>query len=127
MAEAREALQREFEELLVEVLSQDYDLAVRTPGEHLERRRTGVATLDFEYHYSGDLFGKVRVTVRGAPDFSTMLPVDFSSPESMQKCAEECEALALFLMEHLSERQEDLFTSAAAGGLDWGRREDDYL
>ena len=126
MAEGREALEREFEELLVEVLSQDYDIAVRTPGERLDRRRRDVATLGFEYHYTSDAAGKVRITIRDVPDFSTMLPVDFATPDSMQKCAEECEALALYLMEHLSQRGEDLFASAIDGDLDWGRREDDY-
>jgi hypothetical protein len=126
MDSEREKREREFETLLLEVLSQDYDLPVRHASDRLERRQRGRATLAFEYHYSSPMQAKVVVNVQGLPGFSNMLALDFSSPESIARCAEDCEALALFLIEHLEENEDTLFDQYAAGELRYGRREEDY-
>jgi hypothetical protein len=118
--------EREFETLLIEVLTQDYDLPVRHGGDRLERRRRGFASLAFEYHYSSPTQAKVIVSIEGLPSFSNLLPLDFSTPESIASCAEDCEALALFLMEHLENTQDALFDLYSTGALSYGRREDDY-
>jgi len=118
--------EREFEGLLIDVLTQDYDLPVRHGGDRLERRRRGLASLVFEYHYSSPTQAKVIVKVEGMPSFSNMLPLDFSSAEAVARCAEDCEALALFLMEHLEHAEEELLDEYATGRLSYGRREDDY-
>jgi hypothetical protein len=118
--------EREFETLLLDVLTQDYDLPVRHRSDRLERRHRGLASLGFEYHYSSATQAKVIVTVEGLPSFSNMLPLDFASPEAIARSAEDCEALALFLMEHLEGARDDLLDDYASGDLDYGRREDDY-
>jgi hypothetical protein len=51
--------------------------------------------------------------------------VDFRSPESIQRCAEDCEALARFIGEHLSHVRDHTLDEVAAGHLRYGRREDD--
>jgi hypothetical protein len=43
----------------------------------------------------------------------------------MRRCAEDCEALVLYLTEHLAEKRERAMSEAASGRLRWGRREDD--
>ena len=118
--------EREFETLLLEVLTQDYDLPVRHGSDRLERRRRGLASLAFEYHYSSPTQAKVVVSVKGLPSFSNLLPLDFATSESITHCAEDCEALALFLMENLEGTQDALLDLYAAGELGYGRREDDY-
>jgi hypothetical protein len=123
-AEQRE-LEREFEDLLIGVLTQDHDLAVRHPEDRLERRRQGVATLQFKYHYSSADQAKVRVGIQDVGEFCCVMAVDFSSPEALQRSSEECESLALFLMEHLGAQREGLARAGAAGKIRYGRREDD--
>jgi hypothetical protein len=118
--------EREFEALLIDVLNQDYDLPVRHGGDRLERRRRGLASLAFEYHYSSPTQAKVVVKVEGMASFSNLLPLDFSSAESVARSAEDCEALALFLIEHLESHEDDLLDQYAAGQLQYGRREEDY-
>jgi hypothetical protein len=123
--DARREREREFEDLLLDVLAQDYDLPVRRSGDHLERRSRGMATLGFEYHYSAPAQAKVVVTIDGKRGFSNLLPVDFESGESIARSAEDCEALALFLMEHLQGVRDALLADYASGALCYGRREDD--
>lgn len=118
-------LEREFEDLLLDVLDQDYDLAVRRRDDALERRRRDLATLTFSYRWSGPREARAVVRVEGARDFKAILPVDASSPEEMRRSAEDCESLVLFLSEHLERKRSDTLASAASGRLPWGRREDD--
>ncbi len=125
MVRETEVLEREFEETLIDVLSQDYDLAVRHAEDRIERRKQGIARLDFEYQYSGDRSGKVIVSIDGAPQFSSVLPVDLTNTEAATRSAEDCEALALFLMEYLGAQDDELFAAFASGDLDYGRREED--
>ncbi|MEX2208085.1 MAG: hypothetical protein WEF50_17795 [Myxococcota bacterium] len=118
-------LEREFEDLLLDVLDQDYDLAVRRRDDALERRRRDLATLVFSYRWSGPREARAVVRVEGAKDFKAILPVDASSPEEMRRSAEDCESLVLFLSEHLERKRSDSMAVAARGQLAWGRREDD--
>lgn len=128
MSKNRQALKRDFEELLIEVLTQDYDLNVRRSGDNFDRRRRDVATLCFDYDCArGSSEAKVVVTIEGVDDFSNVLPVDLRSRESIQRSAEDCEALALYLSDYLMERQEDLFYEMAAGDFEYGQREEDLL
>ncbi|MCP4002744.1 MAG: hypothetical protein GY725_00980 [bacterium] len=127
MASKREALERDYEELLIDILEQDHDLAVRRNGDSLNRRRNDVATLQFAYQYvSGRTKeGKVSVSIDGFPGFSVSLVFDFSDEDELQRSAENTEGLALFLSEHLSGKQDDLMNVLAEGKLPYGRREDD--
>lgn len=118
-------LEREFEDLLLDVLDQDYDLAVRRRDDALERRRRDLAILTFSYRWSGPREARAVVRVEGARDFKAILPVDASSPEEMRRSAEDCESLVLFLAEHLSAKRDKALTAAAAGERRWGRRDDD--
>jgi len=119
-------LEREFEELLLDVLEQDYDLAVRhAKTDRLERRKRGIATLEFEFHHESANEAKAVVRVAGVADFKAILPVDFSSPDGMRRSAEDCEALVLYLTEYLEAAREKTLVAAAAGRVRWGRREDD--
>ena len=118
-------LEREFEDLLLDVLDQDYDLAVRRRNDTLERRRNDLATLSFSYRWSGAREARVVVRVEGSRDFKAILPIDASSPEEMRRSAEDCESLVLFLSEHLERKRDDSLVAAASGGVAWGRREDD--
>jgi hypothetical protein len=118
-------LEREFEDLLLDVLDQDYDLAVRRRDDALERRRRDLATLTFSYRWSGPREARAVVRVDGARDFKAILPVDASSPEEMRRSAEDCESLVLFLSEHLERKRSESMACAASGQLSWGRREDD--
>lgn len=124
-ATKKKALEREFEELLLDVLDQDYDLAVRRRDDPLERRRRELATLSFEYHWAGPREARAVVRVEGAPDFKAILPLDASSIEELRRSAEDCEALVLFLAEHLEAKREKLLAEAAAGRARFGRRDDD--
>jgi hypothetical protein len=121
----RKALEREFEELLLDVLEQDYDLAVRHSGNRLDRRKRGIAVLEFEFHHDSLSEAKCVVRVSGVADFKAILPVDFSSPDGMRRSAEDCEALVLYLAEHQEKAREQTLSAAAAGRMRWGRREDD--
>ena len=121
----RRTLEREFEELLLDVLEQDYDLSVRHSTNRLDRRRRDVARLEFEYHYDTPNEAKAVVRIAGVADFKAILPVDFNAPEDLRRSAEDCEALVLFLTEHLENVREKTLTDAAAGRVRWGRREDD--
>ena len=121
----RKALEREFEELLLDVLEQDYDLAVRHTADRLDRRKRGTASLQFEYHYDSPREAKAVVRVAGVAEFKAILPVDFESADGMRRSAEDCEALVLYLTEHLEASREKALTDAAAGRVKWGRREDD--
>ncbi len=129
----RQRLEREFEELLVEVLMQDYDLDVRRWGDAMDRRRKNIGTLCFDYHYEPKSpVGKAVVSLDEADDFTSLMKVDFSSPERMLAAAEDCEALALFLSERLDERRDELLGTedpiyGDGDGDGLGRREDDYL
>jgi hypothetical protein len=121
----RRVLEREFEELLLDVLEQDYDLAVRHATDRLDRRKRDIATLQFEYHYDSPREAKAVVRVAGVEGFKAILPVDFGSPDELRRCAEDCEALVLYLTEHLENMREKTLAEVAAGRLRWGRREDD--
>ena len=117
--------EKQFERMLMEVLVQDYDLAVRQPDD-LNRRASDVACLSFEYRYEPDgSRAKAIVTVEGVSDFSAFLPVDFACEEAMERAAEECEPLVLFLSEHLRGVRENAFVESHVSGPDYGRREDD--
>jgi hypothetical protein len=118
-------LEREFEDLLLDVLDQDYDLAVRRREDALERRRRDLATLVFSYRWSGPREARAVVRVEGAKEFKAILPVDASSPEEMRRSAEDCESLVLFLSEHLERKRSETMVVAASGRLARGRREDD--
>ncbi len=118
-------LEREFEDLLLDVLDQDYDLSVRRRDDALERRRRDLATLTFSYRWSGPREARAVVRIEGAKEFKAILPVDASSPEEMRRSAEDCESLVLFLSEHLERKRSETMSVAASGRITWGRREDD--
>jgi len=118
-------LEHEFEDLLLDVLDQDYDLAVRRRADSLERRRRDLATLSFSYRWLGPREARAVVRVEGAQDFKAILPIDASSPEELRRSAEDCESLVLFLAEHLEAKRDATMAAAASGQLRWGRREDD--
>ena len=122
----KKKLEQSFEELLIEVLTQDYDLAVRRDADPIERRMNGTATLMFKYQYvPGTNEAKVIVGVAGTDEFSNVFVIDFSDSEAVERSAEDCEALALYLSEHLQERDEELYHAYEDDAL--GRREDDLL
>lgn len=126
MEENRESLQRTFEKALIEVLAHEYDLDVRHERDRMERRHREVATLDFEYHYAeSPVKAKAVISIAGAAHFSNLLPVDFRSEKSIQRSAESCEALALFIEDHLGRVRDGTLDEFAAGDLRYGRREDD--
>ena len=115
-----------FEELLIEVLTQDHDLEVRRSDDPLDRRRANVGTLDFAYRYAdGPAKATVVVSIEDVPGFSSMLRADFSCEDSMRQAAEQCEALALFLTEHLDECGERLIPEPVDRNEEFDRREDD--
>ena len=118
-------MEREFEDLLLDVLEQDYDLPVRHGEDRLERRKRDTASLNFEYHYDAAHEAKAVVRIDGVGDFKAILPVDFGSADGLRRSAEDCEALVLFLTEHLSNAREKTLAEAASGRVRWGRREDD--
>ena len=118
--------EREFEDLLVEILTQEHDLPVYRSGDPLERRRRGMACLEFEYHYSSSSEAKAVVKIHGATGFSNLMRVDFGSSDSIARSAEDCESLALFLIEHMQAAQEALIADHCSGRLADGRREEDW-
>ncbi len=126
MSKERSELEVQFEKALVAVLAHEHDLDVRHPQDALDRRRQSVATLRFAYRYSQD-GDKARaiVSVEGAENFSTVLPVDFGSERGIESSAESCKGLVCFLREHLASCQESALDQAAAGQLKYGRRDDD--
>src|SRR5258706_3501296 len=121
----RRALESEFEQLLLDVLEQDYDLAVRHATERIERRKRDLATLQFEWHYDKTRAAKAVVRVAGVAHFKAILPVDFTSPEGLRRSAEDCESLVLYLTEYLEEKRDKALVEVRAGRRPWGRREDD--
>lgn len=118
-------MEREFEDLLLDVLEQDYDLSVRHADDRLDRRRRDIATLSFEYHYDAQHEAKAVVRVEGVSGFKAILPVDFASADGLRRSAEDCESLVLYLTEHLGGEREKTLAEAASGRVRWGRREDD--
>ena len=107
------ALEREFEDLLLDVLDQDYDLAVRRRDDSLERRRRDLATLSLSYRWFGAREARAVVPLEGSRDFKAILPVDASSPEELRRSAEDCESLVLFLAEHLEHKRSESMAVAA--------------
>jgi hypothetical protein len=77
----KKSQEREFEDLLLDVLEQDYDLPVRHEDEKVDRRKRDVATLTFEYRYDQPREAKCVVRVSGVGDFKALLPVNFASPD----------------------------------------------
>jgi len=121
-------IEREFEESLIEILSQDYDLPVRLQGEVLDRRRNSAATLCFQYrHSSPPLQAKAVVEIEGVNNFSVMLRLDCRNTETIRRSAEDCEALSLYLMEHFEQRNEALLARAETTPEMQYRREDDPI
>ena len=129
MSQNRTASEREFEELLVEVLTQDYGLEVRTLGDNVGNRRKKVPTLCFDYHNTGNgSEAKIEVSIEGIDEFSHSFCVDLGDEKQVRECAEDSEALALFLSEHLEGGGEDFFAALDGCGYDgFDRCEDDYL
>jgi hypothetical protein len=121
----KRSMEREFEDLLLDVLEQDFDLSVRHAEDRLERRKRDTASLRFEYHYDAGHEAKAVVRIDGIKDFKAILPVDFASADGLRRSAEDCEALVLYLTEHLENMREKALVDAAAGRVRWGRREDD--
>src|SRR5262245_19693705 len=121
----RRVMEREFEDLVLDVLEQDYDLAVRRNEDRRDVRRPDIAPLCFEYHYDAARQAKAVVRIDGIADFKAILPVDFASADGLRRSAEDCEALVLFLTEHLAGAREKTLEEAASGRVRWGRREDD--
>ena len=92
MSERRDELELRFEKALVEVLAHEHDLEVRHREDHIDRRRQGVATLNFTFHYGKDgENAKVVITVDGAEKFSNVLPVDFRNRKGIERSAENCD------------------------------------
>jgi hypothetical protein len=105
--DGRRELESEFELALIDVLEQDYDLGVRLPDDAWNRRRSDVATLRFKYHWDkAEPRAKVVVSVEGKRDSSNVMFVDFGSTEAIERCAEDCEALALNVFAWLEECRE---------------------
>jgi hypothetical protein len=100
-------LESEFELALIDVLEQDYDLAVRLPDDNWNRRRSDVATLRFKYRWDdGEPRAKVVVSIEGKRNSSNVMFVDFESTETIERGAEDCEALALNVFAWLEECRE---------------------
>ncbi len=126
MSNSRTRLQRDFETALVDVLSQDYNLDVRNERDPLERRRRDTATLRFAYHHQGGSSrARVVISVDGVPGFSNLLPVNFRSRAAVLRAAEDCEALARFIDDHLTTNRGRTLEALVAGQLRYGRREED--
>lgn len=91
----------EFERALLDVLVMDYDLRVRMEGDRVERRRSDYATLLFDYPEPGDDLTKTKVIVRieEMTGFSCIFHADLSSYDAVSRSAEECESLALGIIE----------------------------
>ncbi len=88
--------QRDFEHALFEFLEQDHDLRVRKHGDNFERRTDGYATLDFKYSYDATHPSEAKVVVQivGDEPASFTIVADFSTPQTIQSSAEDCEDLA---------------------------------
>lgn len=125
MSEGRGDLERRFERALVDVLAHDHGLDVRHPEDPLDRRRESVATLRFSYRYPPGGDAKAVVSIEDARRFSTVLPVDFSSQDGIERSAEQCDCLVSFLRDFLTERGAAVLDQAASGQLKYGRRDDD--
>lgn len=126
VSERRDELELRFEKALVEVLAHEHDLEVRHREDHIDRRRQGVATLNFTFHYGKDgENAKVVITVDGADKFSNVLPVDFRNRKGIEGSAENCEALVHFLRDHLAECREKELADASQSQLKYSRRDDD--
>ena len=119
----RRRLEEEFELSLLDVLEQDCGLDVRLANDPVNRRRSDVATLLFRYRWSDQNPPRARaiVTIERAGNATSVLPVDFSSPESIERAAEDCEALALTVASYLEEGREQS-ALVQSSGADAGRR-----
>jgi hypothetical protein len=103
----RKELERELELAIVDVLEQDHDLDVRLAGDHWNRRQRNVATLGFKYHWEeNEDTAKVVISIDGVPDCSHVLRADFSSPDAIERSAEDCESLALSVHTYLQDARE---------------------
>jgi hypothetical protein len=119
----RRKLEGQFERALLDVLEQDWDLEVRLPDDRLNRRRSRVATLRARYRWSTRGKATAILSIEGDAHSSHLIPVDFSSTESIEEAAEDCEALALSVSSWLDDRHAgELDGARAASG---GRRWDD--
>ena len=91
----------EFELALIGALEDLYGVNVRVQGDPLNRRRTGYATLEFDYFSaepdSEDV--KVVVSIEGVPGASFSFTADFEDPDSVARAADDCENLALAVRE----------------------------
>jgi hypothetical protein len=106
-SDERRELESEFELALIDVLEQDYDLGVRLPDDAWNRRRSDVATLRFKYRWEdGEPRAKVVVSIEGKRNSSNVMLLDASSTEAIERCAENCEALALNVFAWLEECRE---------------------
>ncbi len=126
MSDARQSLQQELEIAVVDVLEQDYDLEVRLPKDDWNRRRRRVATLHFDYRWDAQpTHARVVVTIEGLESRAHVLHADFSTAESIERSAEDCESLALSVYTFLQEGRESDATveHPALGGVT--RRWDD--
>ena len=104
MSKKSDNLKRELELAVVDVLEQDYDLDVRLASDAWNRRRRNVATLRFDYHWDPEpTRARVVVTIEGLEATTHLLQADFSSAESIERSAEDCEALALSVHTYLRE------------------------
>ncbi len=126
MSEARQNLQHELEVAVVDVLEQDYDLEVRLAKDDWNRRRRSVATLHFDYRWDAQpTHARVVVTIEGLESRAHVLHADFSTAESIERSAEDCESLALSVYTFLEEgRESDATVGHCAAGGD-ARRWDD--
>jgi hypothetical protein len=115
VASRRKLQQLEFEMALTGVLSDVYDLAVRSDRDPLERRGRGLVTLHFDYEYDGKQAAKVCVSIVGQDSSTFSLPVDFSNTETILESAEQCEDLALAVQS----RMDDLGFDADALDRRW--------
>lgn len=107
MAANRKELERELELAVVDVLEQDYDLDVRLGSDSWNRRRKNVATLQFQYHWQDNApRAKVVIGIDGDAATSHVLMADFSDSETIERCAEDCEALALSVHAWLEKHRE---------------------
>ena len=111
----------EFELALTGNLEEIYGLRVRADGDPLNRRRAGYTTLCFGYQYAdGDLASaRVRVEIEGRKRPAYRFEVDLANPDSVEKVASDCEALALGIRSYLEDHPLDVESAGER------RREDD--
>ena len=99
------------------------DLDVRLAGDQWNRRHRNVATLGFKYHWEeSEDTAKVVISIDGVPECSHVLRADFSSPDAIERSAEDCESLALSVHTYLQKTRE---LEATQGNGVPGRRWDD--